>query len=85
MNDGHTISHIRVKICNTLNIPTHMYGFTNNHYINLGFVTIAFLQLYIYYLYAIGPDLDTANLGRGLRPVLPEVDPSFNFTFRLEL
>lgn len=38
------------------------------------------------YLYARGPDLDTANLGRGLGPVLPEVEPSTNFArFRLEL
>uniref|UniRef100_A0A9I9DPR2 Uncharacterized protein n=1 Tax=Cucumis melo TaxID=3656 RepID=A0A9I9DPR2_CUCME len=41
-------------------------------------------QFYIY-LYASGPDLETANLGSGLGPELPEVEPSTYFTFRLEL
>lgn len=37
-----------------------------------------------FYLYDIGPDLDTANLGNGLGPVLLDVEPSTNFTLRLE-
>jgi hypothetical protein len=38
-----------------------------------------------FYLYDIGPDLDTANLGNGLGPVLPEVELSTCFTLQLEL
>lgn len=38
-----------------------------------------------FHLYASGPDLETANLGRGLGPELPEVEPSTYFTLRLEL
>lgn len=43
------------------------------------------LLLFMSYLYDIGPDLETANLGKGLGPVLPDVEPSANFDFRLKL
>lgn len=38
-----------------------------------------------FYLYDMGPDLDTVNLGKGLGPVLADDEPSACFTFLLEL
>jgi len=38
----------------------------------------------LFYLYNKEPDLDTANIGRGLGPCPPELEPSTNLTVRPE-